>query len=128
MLIYVQCLYINYTSGNLKKKRKKKGREGEGEREKEGRKKQRGREERKEEECKKERKKTAVREGSGFSPFRTNDKSSISHPVPIWGLDFHLSPCCFVPRFFPLKESISVTQKGRKFEIHCFLLVRKIKL
>ena len=34
----------------------------------------------------------------------------------------------FVPRFFPLKESISVTQKGRKLEIHCFFLVRKIKL
>ena len=34
----------------------------------------------------------------------------------------------FVPCFFPLKESISVTQNGRKLEIHCFFLVRKIKL
>lgn len=110
----MQCLYINYTSVNLKKKRKKKVREGEGEREKEGRKKQRGREERKEEECKKERKKTAVREGSGFSPFRTNDKSSISHPVPIWGLDFHLSPCCFCALLFPSERKHLSYTKGKE--------------
>ena len=43
MLKYVQCLYINYTSGNLKKKRKKEGREGERERRKEGANKEGGR-------------------------------------------------------------------------------------
>ena len=71
-----------------------------------------GREEGKEEECKKERKKTAVREGSEFSPFRTNDESSISHPVPIWGLDFHLSSCCFCALLFPSeRKHLSYTKR-----------------
>ena len=110
MLKYVQFLHISYTSRNLKKKRKKKGRE----KEREGRKEQGGREERKEEECKKEGEKTAIREGSGFSPFRTNDESSVSHPVPIWGLDFHLSPCCFCAPLFPSERKHLSYTKGKE--------------
>lgn len=92
--------------------KEEKGRKGRRKREKEGRSKQRGREEGKEEECKKERKKTAVREGSEFSPFRTNDESNISHPVPIWGLDFHLSPCCFCALLFPSeRKDLSYTKR-----------------
>lgn len=129
-IIYVniRAVFVYHLYFRKSEEKEKKERKGGRRREREGRKKQRGREERKEEECKKERKKTAVREGSGFSPFGTNDKSGTSHPVPIWGLDFHLSPCYFCAPLFPSERSISVTQKGRKFEIHCFLLVRKIKL
>lgn len=68
-LKHVQCLYINYTSGNLKKKRKKR-KEGK-EKEREGRKEQTKREGGgKEEECKKERKKTAVRGGERVFSFQ----------------------------------------------------------
>lgn len=62
-------------------------------------------------------------------PFRPHPGCILSHPSPHLGSSF--SVICMRlsrPAFFPLKESISVTQNGRKLEICCFCFVWKINL
>ena len=104
MLIYVQCLYIIYTSGNLKKKRKKKGREGEGEREKEGRNKEGGRKGKRKNVRRKGRGQLCGR-GAGFLLSGLMIRAALLTQSPSGVLIFIYLHATFVPRFFPLKEA-----------------------
>ena len=120
--VFVYQLYFKKSE-----EKEKKEREGEREREKEGRNKTGGRKGKRKNVRRKGRRQLFGR-GVGFLLSGLMMRAAFLIQSPSGVLIFIYLYAAFVPCFFPLKESISVTQKGRKLEIHCFFLVRKIKL
>lgn len=132
-IIYVNiCAVFVYQldfskSEEKEKKESKGGRRREREGRKEGRNKEGGRKGKRKNVRRKGRRQLCGR-GAGFLLSGLMIRAAFLIQSPSGVLIFIYLHAAFVLCFFPLKESISVTQKGRKFEIHCFLLVRKIKL
>ena len=127
MYVKICAVFVYQLYFKKSEEKDKKEREGEREREKEGRNKEGGRKGKRKNVRRKGRRQLFGR-GVDFLLSGLMMRAAFLIQSPSGVLIFIYLHAAFVPRFFPLKESISVTQKGRKLEIHCFFLVRKIKL